>query len=116
MEEQVARLLGRSESGSTGEAGPGWLCEGFERFPFSCAGARVLMVQWRVVSCLATGGNSLGGRGSERDEGAELSALVEAWKAGAISRESLLGSLRRGDVLPDGRSVAQEKALLYRAK
>ncbi len=48
--------------------------------------------------------------------GAELSAIVEARKAGAISRESLLENLRRGDVLPDGRSVAQEKALLYRAK
>ena len=49
-------------------------------------------------------------------KGAELSALVDAWKVGAISRESLLESLRRGDVLPDGGSVAQEKALLYRAK
>jgi hypothetical protein len=49
-------------------------------------------------------------------KGPELSAFVEAWKAVAISRESLLESLRRGDVLPDGRSVAQEKALLYRAK
>ena len=53
--------------------------------------------------------------GASAMKGTELSAIVEAWKAGATSRESLLESLRHGDVLPDGRSVAQEKALLYRA-
>jgi hypothetical protein len=46
--------------------------------------------------------------------GEHLSAAVAAWKAGAISRESLLELLKRGEVLPDGRTVAQERALIHR--
>lgn len=46
--------------------------------------------------------------------GEGLSAAVAAWKAGAISRESLLELLKRGEVLPDGRTVAQERALIHR--
>jgi hypothetical protein len=45
----------------------------------------------------------------------QLNAAVVSWKAGAISRESLLDLLRRGEVLPDGRTVAQERALIHRA-
>jgi hypothetical protein len=44
----------------------------------------------------------------------QLNAAVVAWKAGAISRESLLDLLKRGEVLPDGRTVAQERALIHR--
>ena len=44
----------------------------------------------------------------------QLSAAVVAWKAGAMSRESLLDLLKRGEVLPDGRTVAQERALIHR--
>jgi hypothetical protein len=46
--------------------------------------------------------------------GEEISAVVAAWRAGAISRESMLERLKRGEVLPDGRSVAQERALIHR--
>jgi hypothetical protein len=46
---------------------------------------------------------------------ADLAAAVEAWRAGAISRETLLEHLRRGDILPEGRTVSQEKALLHRS-
>jgi hypothetical protein len=46
--------------------------------------------------------------------GADLSAVVDAWKAGAISRETLLECLKRGQLLPDGRTVRDEKELLYR--
>jgi hypothetical protein len=45
----------------------------------------------------------------------QLNAAVIAWKAGAISRESLLDLLKRGEVLPDGRTVSQERALIHRA-
>jgi hypothetical protein len=45
--------------------------------------------------------------------GDEITAVVSAWRAGAISRESMLDRLRRGEVLPDGRSVAQERALIH---
>ncbi len=43
----------------------------------------------------------------------EISAVVAAWRAGAISRETMLERLKRGEVLPDGRSVAQERALIH---
>jgi len=52
----------------------------------------------------------LGARGMS---GGEITAVVSAWRAGAISRESMLERLRRGEVLPDGRSVAQERALIH---
>ena len=42
----------------------------------------------------------------------ELAALVAAWQAGAISRESLFDLLRKGELLPDGRSNEAEIALL----
>ena len=45
--------------------------------------------------------------------GEEITAVVAAWRAGAISRESMLERLKRGEVLPDGRSIAQERALIY---
>lgn len=45
--------------------------------------------------------------------GEEITAVVAAWRAGAISRESMLERLKRGEVLPDGRSVAQERALIH---
>ena len=45
--------------------------------------------------------------------GEEITAVVAAWRAGAISRDSMLERLKRGEVLPDGRSVAQERALIH---
>jgi len=38
-------------------------------------------------------------------QGAEVKALVEAWGAGAITREQLLEALQRGEVVPRGESV-----------
>jgi hypothetical protein len=45
--------------------------------------------------------------------GESLTAVVAAWRAGAISRESMLEVLKRGEILPDGRTVAQERALIH---
>ena len=116
MEEQGARLLGRNESGSTGEAGLAGCVRALSgslsrvlRLACSWCNGEWLPAQPQVgIRFVDVGASAI--------KGAELSAIVDAWKAGAISRESLLESLRRGDALPDGRSVAQEKALLYRAK
>jgi hypothetical protein len=43
--------------------------------------------------------------------GDELVAVVQAWQAGAISRETLMDLLRRGEVLPPGRSNEEEARL-----
>jgi hypothetical protein len=43
----------------------------------------------------------------------EILAVVEAWKSGGISRDSMLDALKRGEILPEGRTVAQEKALIH---
>ncbi len=45
--------------------------------------------------------------------GDEITAVVTAWRSGAISRETMLERLKRGEVLPDGRSVDQERALIH---
>jgi hypothetical protein len=44
--------------------------------------------------------------------GPELTALVSAWQAGAISRDTLLHNLRQGEILPPGRSGEQEGELI----
>ena len=46
--------------------------------------------------------------------GEDLNAIVAAWRAGAISRDTMLERLKRGDILPDTRTIAQERALLHR--
>jgi hypothetical protein len=51
--------------------------------------------------------------GARAMSGEEITAVVAAWRAGAISRETMLERLKRGEVLPDGRSVAQERALIH---
>ena len=40
-----------------------------------------------------------------------ITALVAAWQAGAISQDTMLDCFRKGEVLPDGRSNAEEKEL-----
>ena len=40
-----------------------------------------------------------------------ITALVAAWQAGAISQDTMLDCFRKGEVLPDGRSNAEEKGL-----
>ena len=52
--------------------------------------------------------------GARAMSGEEITAVVAAWRSGAISRDSMLERLKRGEVLPDGRSVAQERALIHR--
>jgi hypothetical protein len=44
--------------------------------------------------------------------GHDLAALVSAWQAGAISRDTLLHNLRQGEILPPGRSDQQETELI----
>ncbi|HEY5909302.1 MAG TPA: hypothetical protein VJA21_01725 [Verrucomicrobiae bacterium] len=51
--------------------------------------------------------------GARAMSGEEITAVVAAWRSGAISRETMLERLKRGEVLPDGRSVAQERALIH---
>jgi hypothetical protein len=41
----------------------------------------------------------------------ELTAIVAAWQAGAISRETMFDLFRRGEVLPPGRTDAEETKL-----
>jgi len=42
----------------------------------------------------------------------ELTALVQAFQGGSISQDTFLFNLKRGELLPDGRTVEDEKALL----
>lgn len=51
--------------------------------------------------------------GARAMSGEEITAVVGAWRAGAISRETMLERLKRGEVLPDNRSVAEERALIH---
>jgi hypothetical protein len=46
----------------------------------------------------------------------EIQAVVAAWQAGAISRDTMTELFRRGEVLPDGRSVEEEKKLIASEK
>ncbi len=43
----------------------------------------------------------------------ELTALVQAWQAGAISRDSMLDLMRQGEVLDASRSNAEELRLIH---
>lgn len=42
----------------------------------------------------------------------ELREIVAAWQAGAISQDTMLELFRRGEILPDGRTNADEVALI----
>ena len=46
----------------------------------------------------------------------ELTAIVESWQSGAISRETMFDLFRRGEVLPAGRSDKEEVALIELGK
>ena len=46
----------------------------------------------------------------------EITAVVAAWQAGAISRESMFELFRRGEVLPPGRSNEEEIHLVEKQK
>ena len=42
----------------------------------------------------------------------EIQAVVAAWQAGAISRDTMTELFRRGEVLPEGRSLEEEERLI----
>jgi hypothetical protein len=42
----------------------------------------------------------------------ELREIVAAWQAGAISQDTMLELFRKGEILPDGRTNADEVALI----
>ena len=46
----------------------------------------------------------------------ELTAIVAAWQAGAISRETMFDLFRRGEVLPAGRTDEEEARLTEKQK
>jgi hypothetical protein len=46
----------------------------------------------------------------------EITAIVSAWQAGAISRESMFELFRRGEVLPPGRTNEEEAKLTAKQK
>jgi hypothetical protein len=42
----------------------------------------------------------------------EITAVVQAWQNGAMSRETMLHLFRRGEVLPEGRTDEEERRLI----
>jgi hypothetical protein len=42
----------------------------------------------------------------------EITAIVAAWQANAISRDTMTELFRRGEVLPEGRSIGEEEQLI----
>ena len=42
----------------------------------------------------------------------EITALVAAWQAGAISQDSMFELFRRSEILPDGRNNEEEAGLI----
>ena len=45
----------------------------------------------------------------------EIVAVVQAWRNGALSRDSMLDIFRRGEVLPEGRTNEEETRLVEKA-
>jgi len=74
---------------------------------------------WQIGGDVDAGGSGVGIRmntdyAATTMTGEDLAAVVAAWRSGAISRETMLDLLKRGEILPDGRTVAQERALIHR--
>jgi hypothetical protein len=46
----------------------------------------------------------------------DLQAVVAAWQAGALSRDTMLDIFRRGEVLPESRSTEEEAALVAKQR
>ena len=42
----------------------------------------------------------------------EITAVVQAWQNGALSRDSMMDIFRRGEVLPEGRTNEEEERLI----
>ena len=49
---------------------------------------------------------------SMRLDSRELLALMQTWQGGGISQETFLDNLKRGEILPQDRTLEEEKALL----
>jgi hypothetical protein len=45
----------------------------------------------------------------------EITAVVQAWQSGALSRDSMMELFRRGEVLPEGRTNEEETSLIERS-
>ena len=45
----------------------------------------------------------------------EIQAIVAAWQANAISRDTMTDLFRRGEVLPEGRTNEEEELLIKNA-
>ncbi len=111
-----ARMLERSDASGEGTSGDGQMCGlGAIVANLNRSLSRVLQVAewWMQGGDLDAQGAGFAMNtdlGARAMSGEEITAVVAAWRAGAISRES---RLKRGEVLPDGRSVAQERALIH---
>ncbi|MEI6195587.1 MAG: hypothetical protein WCS42_14790, partial [Verrucomicrobiota bacterium] len=46
----------------------------------------------------------------------ELTAIVGAWQAGAISQATMFDLFRKGEVLPTGRTDVEEKGLIQNGR
>ncbi len=46
----------------------------------------------------------------------EIQAVVAAWQAGAISRDTMTDLFRRGEILPEGRTLEEEEQLIRKSK
>jgi len=42
----------------------------------------------------------------------ELTSLMQAWQGGAMSQDTFLHNLKQGEILPDGRTIEEEKDLI----
>jgi hypothetical protein len=42
----------------------------------------------------------------------DLTALMQAWQSGGISHDTFLWNLQKGEVLPEGRTIEEEKDLV----
>ncbi len=117
-----ARMLERREAGEEGGSGSGQLCGlGSIVASLNQSLSRVLQIaQWWSDAALSESEPYQGvsfamntDLGARAMSGEEISAVVAAWRAGAISRDTMLERLKREEVLPDGRSVGEERALIH---
>jgi len=46
----------------------------------------------------------------------DLQAVVGAWQAGTLSRDTMFELFRRGEILPDGRTNQDEAELIGKAE
>lgn len=123
VERRMASLGARMVEGSEADAGVSngdgqWCGLGSIVASLNQSLSRVLqLAQWWIeggeVGAQSTSFAMNTDLGARAMSGEDITAVVAAWRAGAISRDTMLERLKRGEVLPDGRSVAQERALIH---